>query len=71
MLEFKTKLGKNGQLLIPADCLQAMNLAVNDEIIILVEDGEATFFTHEQAVKRSRNIMKKGVRLSEKLIENR
>lgn len=75
MLEFKTKLGQNGRLLIPAECRQAMNLAVNDEIIILVEDGEATFFTLEHAVKRAQTIMKKymkkGEKLSEQLIENR
>ncbi len=51
MLEFKTKLGKYRQLLTPAACLQAMNLAVNDEIIILVEDGQAKFFTLKHAVK--------------------
>ncbi len=75
MLEFKTKLGQNGRLLIPAECRQAMNLAVNDEIIILVEDGEATFFTLDHAVRRAQTIMKKylkeGEKLSEQLIADR
>lgn len=75
MLEFKTKLGQNGRLLIPAECRQAMNLAVNDEIIILVEDGEATFFTLDHAVKRAQTIMKQylkeGEQLSTQLIANR
>lgn len=75
MLEFKTKLGQNGRLLIPAECRQAMNLSVNDEIVILVEDGEATFFTLEHAVKRAQTIMKKymkkGEKLSEQLIADR
>ena len=75
MLEFKTKLGQNGRMLIPAECRQAMNLAVGDDITILVENGEATFFTLDHAVKRAQTIMKKylkkGENLSEQLIADR
>lgn len=75
MLEFKTKVGQNGRILIPAECRQAMNLSVGDEITILVEDGEATFFTLQHAVTRAQTIMKKyltkGETLSEELIANR
>jgi len=75
MLEFKTKVGQNGRILIPAECRQAMNLAVGDDITILVENGEATFFTLDHAVKRAQTIMKKylkeGENLSEQLIADR
>ncbi len=75
MLEFKTKVGQNGRMLIPAECRQAMNLAVGDEVTILVENGEATFFTLDHAVKRAQSIMKKylkaGEKLSDQLIANR
>lgn len=69
MLEFKTKVGQNGRMLIPAECRQAMNLAVGDEITILVENGEATFFTLDHAVKRAQTIMKKYLKEGEKLSE--
>lgn len=75
MNEFRTKIGQNGRMLVPAECRAAMNLSVGDEITILVDDGEATFFTLDHAVKRAQSTMKKYLKkdesLSDQLIADR
>ena len=69
MQEFRTKIGQNGRMLIPAECRHAMNLNVGDEVTILVNDSEATFYSLEHAVKRAQTIMKKYLKKGEKLSE--
>ena len=75
MQEFYTKLGQNGRMQVPAKCRKLMNLSPGEEIIIIVHDGEASFFSLKRAVNRAQTIMKqyikKGEKLSDQVIANR
>jgi AbrB family looped-hinge helix DNA binding protein len=75
MLEFKTKLGRGGRIVIPAEYRQALNLQVGDDVILRLKDGEIRLFTPEQAIKHAQEVVRRyvppGRLLSEELIAER
>jgi antitoxin PrlF len=75
MLEFKTKLGKGGRIVIPAEYRQALNLHVGDDVILRLKAGEIHLFTPDQAIQQARELIRHyippGRLLSEELIAER
>ncbi len=75
MLEFKTKLGRGGRIVIPAEYRQALNLQVGDDVILRLKDGEIRLFTPEQALQHAQALVRRhvppGRLLSEELIAER
>ena len=59
MLEFRTKIAEGGRMIMPAACRTALNLAINDEIIIRVNNEEAQLYSVEHALKRAKALVKK------------
>jgi AbrB family looped-hinge helix DNA binding protein len=75
MFEFKTKLGKGGRIVIPAEYRQALNLHVGDDIVLRLKAGEISLFTPDQAMQQAQALMRRylppGRLLSEELIAER
>ena len=75
MFEFKTKLGRGGRVVIPAEYRQALNLQVGDDLILRLKDGEIHLFTPGQALQQAqalvRHYLPPGRLLSEELIAER
>ena len=75
MSEFKTKLGRGGRIVIPAEYRQALNLQVGDDVILRLKDGEIRLFTPDQALQQAQALVRRylppGRLLSEELIAER
>lgn len=75
MQEFRVHIQANGRLVIPVQCRRALQLDLGDEVIIRVDDGEATLFSLKHALNRAREKVKKYVgakkKLSQELIDLR
>lgn len=75
LLEFHTKVGANGRILMPAKCRSALHLVEGDEIVIRVCNEEATLFSLKHAVKRAQGVVAKYTKgkknLSKQLIAGR
>jgi bifunctional DNA-binding transcriptional regulator/antitoxin component of YhaV-PrlF toxin-antitoxin module len=75
MHQIKTKLGEDGQIVIPPEFLQALGLEVGDTVILRLEDGKVRIFTPQQAIRRAQELINKYLpeerSLSDELIEER
>jgi bifunctional DNA-binding transcriptional regulator/antitoxin component of YhaV-PrlF toxin-antitoxin module len=57
LTEFRTKLGQDGELVIPAECLQALGIEVGDTVILRLEDGEMHIFTPKHAIRKAQELV--------------
>ncbi len=75
MHQIKTKLGEDGQIVIPPEYLQILGLEVGDTVILRLEDGEMRIFTLKMAIRRAQDLVSKYLpeerSLSEELIAER
>lgn len=75
MYQIKTKLGEDGQIIIPSEFLKALGLEVGDVLILRLEDGEVRIFTPKQAIRRAQELVKEYLpedrSLSDELIAER
>jgi len=75
MHEVRTKIGRNGRLVIPARHRQALGLNDGDEVIVSVEDGALRVTTQRHAVKELQELVRRyvpeGVSLADELIRER
>lgn len=62
MREFKTKLGPDGRIVIPARCRKLLHLTSGVELVIKVEDDQMHLFTLKHSVKKAQNQVKKYVK---------
>ena len=73
MHQFKTKLGKGGQIVIPPEFIQAIGLEVGDTVILRLEDGEMRIFAPQKAIRKAQELVSKYLpeerSLSDELIE--
>jgi AbrB family looped-hinge helix DNA binding protein len=53
----RTKLGENGQIVIPTEYLQVLGLEVGDTVILRLEDGEIHLFTPEWAIRKAQEVV--------------
>ena len=72
----KTKIGKGGRLVIPAEYRKALGLKPGDEVqVALINNGEIRVFSMHQAIKLAQNLVRRYVpkdrSLSEELIRER
>lgn len=51
MFQIKTKLGEDGQIVIPPEYLHILGLEVGDTIILRLEDGEMRIITSQKAIR--------------------
>jgi len=75
MHEFRAKLAANGRILLPAAARKLLEISTGDEIVILIDDGEAKLFSLEHAILNAQAKVKKynkqNKSLSEELISDR
>ena len=71
----KTKLGENGEIVIPAEYLQVLELQFGDEVILRLEDGEILVVTSKQAIRKAQELVQQYLpeerSLSDELIAER
>ncbi len=71
----RTKLSKDGSIVIPAEYLETPGLQVGDEVILRLEDGEVRVFMPRQAIKRAQELVRRyipqGRSLADELIAER
>jgi bifunctional DNA-binding transcriptional regulator/antitoxin component of YhaV-PrlF toxin-antitoxin module len=71
----RTKLGENGEIIIPPEYLEVLGIAVGDTVILLLEDGEVRIFTPQQAIRKVQELVSTYLpeerSLSDELIEER
>ncbi|MCH8063130.1 MAG: AbrB/MazE/SpoVT family DNA-binding domain-containing protein [Chloroflexi bacterium] len=75
MAVIKTKLGKGGRVVIPAEYRKRLGIEPGDEIIVSFKDGEIKITTVREAVRRAQEIVRRfvpeGVSLVDELIQER
>lgn len=75
MAAVKTKLGKGGRVVIPAEYRKRLGIEPGDEIIVSFKDGEIKITTIKEAVRRAQEIVRRfvpeGRMLSDELIRER
>lgn len=75
MAVIKTKLGKGGRIVIPAEYRKRLGIEPGDEIIVTFKDGEIKITTVREAVRRAQAIVRRfvpeGVSLVDELIQER
>ncbi|MCH9010625.1 MAG: AbrB/MazE/SpoVT family DNA-binding domain-containing protein [Chloroflexi bacterium] len=75
MAAIKTKLGKGGRVVIPAEYRKRLGIEPGDEIIVTFKDGEIKITTVREAVRRAQAIVRRfvpeGRMLSDELIRER
>lgn len=74
-MEVRTRIGKNGRLVIPASYRRALGLEPGSEVILILAGQELRLFAAEQAIRlaqeRVRRYVPEGRRLSEELLAER
>lgn len=75
MTAIKTRLGKGGRVVIPAEYRKKLGIEPGDEIIVSFKDGEIKISTIKEAVRRAQEIVRRfvpeGVSLVDELIQER
>ena len=75
MAVIRTKLGKGGRVVIPAEYRKRLGIEPGDEIIVTFKDGEIKITTVREAVRRAQAIVRRfvpeGRMLSDELIRER
>ena len=75
MGKVRTKLGKGGRLVIPAEYRRTLGLKPGDELILVMDEGEVRLFTWQRAIQRAqalvRSYVPQGRSLSDELLRER
>ncbi len=75
MAEIRTRIGRGGRVVIPAQYRRAMGVAPGDEVILVLEADGVRIVTHQQAVRRAQALVRRyvpeGRSLSEELLRER
>lgn len=75
MNELKTKISKDGRMVIPAEYRRALGLQPGDEVVMVLEEGELRVIGVHQAITRAQSLVRRyvpeGRSLSQELIQER
>ena len=75
MTTVKTKLGKNGRVVIPVQFRKALGVHEGDELMMSLRDCEIRIFTRDQAIRNIQALVRRyvpeGVSLADELIAER
>ncbi len=75
MYAIKTRLGKGGRVVIPADYRKKLGIEPGDEVLVSFKDGVVRITTVREAVRRAQEIVRRcvpeGRMLSDELIQER
>jgi AbrB family looped-hinge helix DNA binding protein len=59
MLAVKTKMHRNGRIVIPAEYRRKLHLKHGDEILICFEDNELRILAYKQAIANAQSLVEK------------
>jgi bifunctional DNA-binding transcriptional regulator/antitoxin component of YhaV-PrlF toxin-antitoxin module len=68
--EARVTLGAGSRLVVPAALRKAVGLAVGDEVLIRVEDGELRVTNPRQALARARRLVRRYIPTTEDLTQS-
>ncbi len=75
MSEVKTRMSKDGRLVVPATFRKALGIKPGDELVIVLEEGELRVLGARQAIARAQSLVRRyvpeGRSLSQELIQER
>lgn len=75
MSELKTKISKDGRLVVPAAYRKALGVKPGDEVVLVLEEGELKVISPRQAIARAQALVRRyvaeGRSLSQELIQER
>ncbi len=57
----RTRVAEGGRIVIPASFRRALGVAVGDDVILELEDGELRLFSPARAIKRAQEIVRNHV----------
>jgi len=57
-MEFRTRISKNGRLILPAKFRKALEIKPGDEIVLRLENGSIRLIPLQQAVSQAQKIVK-------------
>ena len=57
MQGIRTKLGENGEIVIPFEYLEVLGIAVGDTVILRLEDSEVRILTPQQAIRKAQELV--------------
>lgn len=58
-MEFMTRLGGNGRIVLPAPARHALGIEPGDELIVVVEGREIRLLTVAEAARRAQELVKR------------
>ena len=53
----RTKLGPNGEVVIPPEYLQVLRIEVGDTLILRLEDGEVRILAPQQGIRKAQELV--------------
>lgn len=59
MLEFRTKLGEDGRVVIPASCRRELHLIPGEELVVRVENNSLYLISLKQSLKKAQALTQK------------
>lgn len=75
MSEVKTRMSKDGRLVVPATFRKALGIKPGDEVVMVLEEGELRVLGARQAIARAQSLVRRyvpeGRSLSQELIQER
>ena len=58
MTQIKTRIGKGGRVVIPAEYRKPLGLKPGDQVILVLEDGEVRLLTPKRAVQHAQALVR-------------
>jgi AbrB family looped-hinge helix DNA binding protein len=67
--ETRTRVNKNGRMVIPAAFRKAMGINVGDEVVLRIEDNELRILTLKRRIERAQLLVRKHVKPGTSLVD--
>ena len=69
MTSIKTKIGKNGRVVIPATYRKALGLKAGDDVVLELVEGEVRIITPAAALQRAQTLVRRYVPREQSLVK--
>jgi AbrB family looped-hinge helix DNA binding protein len=65
----RTRIGRGGRVVIPAEHRRALDLQPGDEVVVRVDDGQVRIFSLPSALRRAQAVVRRHVRPGESVVD--
>ncbi len=59
MSEYRTRLGEDGRVVIPASCRRQLHLKAGEELVIRMDDEELHVYSLKHSLKKAQELVRK------------